>query len=46
MSGSEIFIKSKDEPLQKARIHAMLCYRTPESLNDRFQNKYNQENSD
>lgn len=32
-----------DQPLQKARIHAMLCYRTPQSLNDRFQNKYNQE---
>ena len=25
------------EPLQKARAHAMLCYRTPESLNARFQ---------
>lgn len=33
----------EDEPLQKARIHAMLCYRTPESLNDRFQTKYNTE---
>ncbi|MBB4806453.1 homoserine O-acetyltransferase [Chryseobacterium defluvii] len=31
------------EPLQKARIHAMLCYRTPQSLNDRFQNRYDQE---
>ena len=38
------FLLSGDhEPLQKARIHAMLCYRTPQSLNDRFQTQYNQE---
>lgn len=28
------------EPLQKARIHAMLCYRTPKSLNERFDNEF------
>jgi len=39
----KFLLNQNDEPLQKARIHAMLCYRTPESLNDRFQNKYNQE---
>lgn len=39
----KFLLNDKDEPLQKARIHAMLCYRTPQSLNDRFQNKYNQE---
>lgn len=39
----KFLLDQDDEPLQKARIHAMLCYRTPESLNDRFQNKYNQE---
>ncbi|KAA2221046.1 alpha/beta fold hydrolase [Chryseobacterium sediminis] len=39
----EFLLNDKDEPLQKARIHAMLCYRTPQSLNDRFQNQYNQE---
>ncbi|WP_346986627.1 alpha/beta fold hydrolase [Chryseobacterium sp. POE27] len=39
----KFLLNQGDEPLQKARIHAMLCYRTPESLNGRFQNKYNQE---
>ena len=31
------------EPLQKARLHAMLCYRTPASINQRFQNKFDTE---
>ena len=39
----KFLLNQNDEPLQKARIHAMLCYRTPESLNNRFQNKFNQE---
>ncbi|KFF25236.1 homoserine acetyltransferase [Chryseobacterium piperi] len=39
----KFLLNGNDEPLQKARIHAMLCYRTPQSLNDRFQNKYNSE---
>ncbi len=39
----KFLLHQNDEPLQKARIHAMLCYRTPESLNDRFQNTYNKE---
>ena len=39
----KFLLNENDEPLQKARIHAMLCYRTPESLNERFQNRYNQE---
>lgn len=39
----KFLLNGNDEPLQKARIHAMLCYRTPQSLNDRFQNKYTQE---
>ncbi|WP_292008992.1 alpha/beta fold hydrolase [Chryseobacterium sp.] len=39
----KFLLDSDNEPLQKARIHAMLCYRTPESLNQRFQNQYNQE---
>ncbi len=39
----KFLLNQDDEPIQKARIHAMLCYRTPESLNDRFQNKYNKE---
>ena len=37
----KFLLNGNDAPLQKARIHAMLCYRTPQSLNDRFQNKYN-----
>lgn len=32
----KFLLESENEPLQKARIHAMLCYRTPESLNLRF----------
>jgi homoserine O-acetyltransferase len=39
----QFLLNGNDEPLQKARIHAMLCYRTPQSLNERFQNKFNQE---
>lgn len=39
----KFLLNGNDEPLQKARIHAMLCYRTPQSLNDRFQNAYNQD---
>lgn len=39
----KFLLNGNDEPLQKARIHAMLCYRTPQSLNDRFQNTFNLE---
>lgn len=39
----KFLLNQNDEPLQKARIHAMLCYRTPESLNERFQNRYSTE---
>lgn len=39
----KFLLNQNDEPLQKARIHAMLCYRTPESLNIRFQNRYSEE---
>lgn len=30
------------KPLEKARMHAMLCYRTPESLNLRFKNEWDE----
>ena len=30
-------------PIQDARMHAMLCYRTPESLKSRFQRSQNEE---
>lgn len=36
----KFLLESPEEPLQKARIHAMLCYRTPESLNLRFKNEF------
>lgn len=39
----QFLLNQNDEPLQKARIHAMLCYRTPQSLNERFQNKISPE---
>ncbi|MDQ1163610.1 homoserine O-acetyltransferase [Chryseobacterium sp. SORGH_AS 447] len=39
----KFLLNQEDQPLQKARIHAMLCYRTSESLNERFRNKYSQE---
>lgn len=39
----KFLLDQNDEPLQKARVHAMLCYRTPQSLNDRFRNSYNQD---
>ena len=32
----KFLLESAEKPLEKARIHAMLCYRTPESLNVRF----------
>lgn len=31
-----------EKPLEKARMHAMLCYRTPESLNLRFDNEWDE----
>lgn len=36
-------LNDAENPLQKARIHAMLCYRTPESLNFRFKNEIDAE---
>lgn len=35
----QFLLYHNDQPLQKARIHAMLCYRTPASLNIRFKNE-------
>lgn len=39
----KFLLESSDKPLEKARIHAMLCYRTPESLNFRFKNEIDAE---
>jgi homoserine O-acetyltransferase len=44
MSGSEISFGIRRKPLEKARVHAMLCYRTPESLNSRFNREIDSEN--
>jgi len=35
----ELLLEDPYQPLEKARAHAMLLYRTPESLNQRFQQK-------
>lgn len=35
----EFLLNHQEEPLEKARHHALLCYRTPESLNQRFRNE-------
>ena len=39
----EFLLNHQEKPLEKARHHAMLCYRTPESLNQRFQNEIHPE---
>lgn len=39
----KFLLESEEKPLEKARIHAMLCYRTPESLNFRFKNEIDAE---
>ena len=36
-------LESEEKPLEKARVHAMLCYRTPESLNSRFNREMDSE---
>jgi homoserine O-acetyltransferase len=35
----QFLLNHHEEPLEKARLHAMLCYRTPASLNHRFKNE-------
>ena len=39
----EFLLNHQEKPLEKARHHAMLCYRTPESLNQRFQKEIHPE---
>lgn len=39
----EFLLESEDRPLEKARIHAMLNYRTPESLNQRFKREQDEQ---
>ncbi|HSR61096.1 MAG TPA: bifunctional aspartate kinase/homoserine dehydrogenase I [Robiginitalea sp.] len=39
----EQFLVNSRQPVHDARMHAMLCYRTPESFKQRFQRSTNQE---
>ncbi|MFD0835175.1 bifunctional aspartate kinase/homoserine dehydrogenase I [Mariniflexile aquimaris] len=39
----EQFLLNSRNPVHDARMHAMLCYRTPESFNERFQRSKNEE---
>ena len=39
----QFLLDQPNQPLQKARVHAMLCYRTPASLNERFKNELHPE---
>ena len=39
----EQFLSNSCNPVHDARMHAMLCYRTPESFNERFQRSQNKE---
>lgn len=37
-------LNNSDDPIVDARLHAMLLYRTPQSINERFQRKPHREN--
>ncbi|MFI2744050.1 bifunctional aspartate kinase/homoserine dehydrogenase I [Zhouia sp. PK063] len=39
----ELFLNNSKNPVHDARMHAMLCYRTPESFKSRFQRSTNEE---
>lgn len=39
----EQILKNSSQPVHDARMHAMLCYRTPESFKERFQRSTNTE---
>lgn len=39
----EQFLVNSKQPVHDARMHAMLCYRTPESFNERFKRSTNDE---
>ena len=39
----EQFLVNSKQPVHDARMHAMLCYRTPESFKDRFHRSTNEE---
>jgi len=39
----ELFLTNSSNPVHDARMHAMICYRTPESFNNRFNRTLNEE---
>ena len=39
----ELFLTNSNNPVHDARMHAMLCYRTPESFKNRFQRTKNED---
>jgi len=39
----ELILNNSRKPIEDARIHAMLCYRTPESFKEKFQRTTNDE---
>ena len=39
----ELILNNSTKPIEDARIHAMLCYRTPESFKEKFQRTTNEE---
>ncbi len=39
----ELILNNSSKPIEDARIHAMLCYRSPESFKEKFQRTINQE---
>jgi homoserine O-acetyltransferase len=39
----ELILNNSRKPIEDARIHAMLCYRTPESFKEKFQRTTNEE---
>ncbi|MCV6629844.1 MAG: bifunctional aspartate kinase/homoserine dehydrogenase I [Flavobacteriaceae bacterium] len=39
----ELFLSNSKNPVHDARIHAMLCYRTPESFKEKFQRSTSEE---
>src|SRR5210317_1628529 len=39
----EQFLNNSSNPVHDARMHAMLCYRTPESFKERFQRSMNED---
>lgn len=38
----ESILNQQEQPLEKARMHAMLLYRTPESIQEKFKGNYNE----